>query len=422
METENLIPLIVLTLLLSALFSGVEIAFLSINKLKVEISKNQGSLSGNILSNFNQNPSRFIATMLVGNNIALVALGSLMAQILTFDADIAPGLVLLIQTLITTIVVLIFGEFFPKILFRINSFGIMRALAIPLKYLVYLPLYPLTTAVVQLSKFIIRVGQGKNYEENSQDFSIVDLEHFVKDLTVNNRNEGEEEVDDINSEILEKAIYLRDVKIRECMIPRMEVEAIEVSSTIDELKERFLETKLSKLVVYEGSLDNVVGYTHHFELLKNPKSIRDIMFEITAVPESMKARDLLPILSTKRRSMAWVVDEYGGTSGIVTLEDIIEEIFGEIQDEHDEEDFVEKRLGENEYVFSGRLEVDYLNEKYDLGIPDGDYETLSGYILAHNEDIPERGDELEIDQFSIRILSGSDNRIETIRIKKLSLD
>lgn len=406
--------------MLSALFSGIEIAFLSINKLKVEISKNQGKLSGNILSDFNQNPSRFIATMLVGNNIALVAFGSLMAQVLHFPLN--EGFLLIVQTLITTVVVLIFGEFFPKILFRVNSYGIMKALAIPIRYLFYYPLYPLTGTVVRISKFIIRAVQGKDYEEISQDFSIVDLEHFVKDITGGNNGESEEESDDINTEILEKAIYLRDVKVRECMIPRMEVEAIEVNSSVDDLRDRFLETKLSKLVVYEESMDNVLGYTHHFELLKSPKTIRETLFDITVVPESMKARDLLAILNSKRRSMAWVVDEYGGTAGIVTLEDIIEEIFGEIQDEHDVEDFVEKHLGEDEWVFSGRLEVDYLNEKYELDIPEGDYETLSGYIVSSYEDIPERGEELELDHFKVRILSGTDTRIETIRLKKQSLD
>ncbi len=417
MEDSSILAIII-TLLLSGLFSGVEIAFLSVNKLKVEISKNSGSLAGNILSEFHQNPSRFITTLLIGNNIALVVLGNLMATALNFDIP-SKGLNLLAQTLVTTIVVLFFGEFFPKILFRINSFGIMKAVAIPMRYLIYMPLYPMTSSIVWLSKWFIKLFQGGEHEDTQQDFTIVDLEHFVKDLSGNSKGEEDDEADDINAEILEKAIILRDVKIRECMIPRMEVEAVEVNTSIEDLKEKFIETKLSKLIIYEGTLDNVVGYTHHFELLKNPKNLRDIMYDVMVVPETMKARDLLTQLSSKRRSLAWVVDEYGGTAGIVTIEDIIEEIFGEIKDEHDDEDLIERSLAEDTFVFSGRLEVDYLNDKYDLQIPEGDYETLSGYIVSELEDIPEQGEEVEIDHFKVRILNSIDTRIETIRLKRL---
>ena len=413
---------IILSLFLSAFFSGAEIAFVSSDKLKIEIARQKGTLTGRILAGFVERPGRFIGTMLVGNNIALVIFSMLMAGLLTADNfqifALPEGTLMLIQTLITTIIVLIFGEFLPKVLFRINPDGILRFLAIPLKAM-YFTLYAITMVFTSISRWIIQRILKKEYNVEKQEFGRIDLEHFIGNATtiVDELTSLE---DELNTEIFGKALYLQDVKIRECMIPRTEIEALDISEGIESLREKFISTNLSRILIYEGDIDNVLGYTHHLSMFRDPKNIRSILFDIPVVPETTTAGNVLNLFKWKRRSIAKVVDEYGGTSGIVTMEDVIEEIFGEIHDEHDTDEFIEKRLTKDEFIFSARIEIDYVNEKYDLNLPKGDFETLGGLILAEFEDIPEKEEVLRIDRFEITILKRTDTHIETIRLKYLS--
>lgn len=416
MELTQLIPLILLTLALSAFFSGLEIAFVSSSKLRIELDREKGSLTGRILSGFQQNAPRFITTLLIGNNIALVIFGALIAMLLEkhwlhLDGDSFGGL--MIETLVATVVVLIFGEFFPKAFFRLAPFQILSFFALPLKAL-HTILTPLSMLFTRLSHGLIRVIMGERYQRDLEEFSVIDLEHYIKELSSGGDDDTVDE--ELNADFFEKALYLKDIKVRECMVPRTEVEAIDVTDSIDELRELFLETKHSRILIYRDTIDEVLGYTHHFELFKQPASIRDILIDIPTVPESMTARDLLTKLTKEHKSLAWVVDEYGGTAGLVTLEDLIEEIFGEIRDEHDDEAFIEKQLDDNTFVFSGRLEVDHINETYELGIPEGEYETLSGFIVVTHEDIPDEGETVHFDRFDIKILSAEDNRIGTVQV------
>ncbi|NNC96101.1 MAG: HlyC/CorC family transporter [Chitinophagales bacterium] len=418
---------ILLALAFSAFFSGIEIAFYSANKLRIAITKNKGTLSARLLAQYFEHPSKFLTTLLIGNNIALVVFGSLMATVLGVSSLSFLGenvvkffnnepIIIIYQTIITTIIVLIFGEFLPKILFKISPSKVLTLFAVPLK-VVYVILYPLTWVFDKISTFIIALVLGKDFGGVEDEISAADLEHFVKSAST--ESETEDEADDLNTEFFEKALYLKDVKVRECMVPRTEVEAISIDETVETLREKFIESKLSRIVLYNENIDQIIGYTHHFELLKKPQKIESIMFTMPMVPESMSARDLLTLFTKENRSIAWVVDEYGGTAGIVTLEDVIEEIFGEIHDEHDSEEHEERKVGEHEYVFSGRLEIDYLNEKYELDLPTGEYETIAGYVVVTHEDIPEPGSEIVLDNFKITILKASDNRIETVRLKVL---
>lgn len=417
------ILLLILVLVLIAFFSGIEIAFLSANKLRIELGKNKGSISGKILSQFNEKRSQFISTLIVGLNICLIVFSSMMSNLLSADyfAFLPKGGILLvfIQTILTTVVVLFLGEFFPKALFRINPNSILSFFAIPVKYLVYYPLLPLTFILEGTSRFFMKIFLRKEIEEHKQEYSAIDLEYLIKEVSsIDTANENESS--DIDTEIFEKALYLKDVKVRECMVHRMHIEGIDASATVDEMKDRFVESKHSRLVVFDANIDNVIGYVHHLELLKKPESMRQLIRQIPAVPEAMSARDLLYTFIRERKSIAWVIDEYGGTAGIITLEDLMEEIFGEIKDEHDEEENVEKKMADNEYVFSGALEIDYLNEKYRLDIPHGEYETLAGFILAHHENIPDVNDEITVENFRFKIISASDNRIQTVEMKVLA--
>ena len=417
----TVIVIIIVSLLFSALFSGMEIAFVTSNKLRIELAKEKGSKQGEVLSGFQKDSSRFITTLLIGNNIALIVFGIFIAKLLGADylniIDESTFAGLLIQTLIATVIVLLFGEFLPKTLFRLSPFKILRFFALPLKYVIYAPLKPISSFLMWLSHGIIKGILRKNYNEDIEELSSVDLEYFIKELS--SSNAGEAEDDDLNAEFFEKALYLKEIKLRECMIPRTEIEGVDVNASVEELKESFIATKHSRLVIYDESLDNILGYTHHYELLKKPKNIKDILFEIPTVPETMNARDLLTQLTLEQKSIVCVVDEYGGTAGMITLEDLIEEIFGEIQDEHDEDEYIDKQLSKDEYIFSGRLEVDFLNEKYDLEIPEGEYETIAGFVVVNNEDIPETGEEITIENYRIKVLSTDGSRIETLQMKIL---
>lgn len=413
---------IILSLLLIGFFSGIEIAFVSASKLRIELLKEKGSSRAKIISEFNSNPSKFISTMLVGLNVALVLFGSVVSNYLVHQnfAFLPTGefSLLLVQTIITTFIILIFGELLPKILFRVNSDQTLLWFAYPIKYLFYIPLRPLTNVFYYISRWIIKKLGGSELVEGKPSFTKEDLEYLVKETAIP-KEEGGDETDHLNSEIFEKALYLKDVKVRTCMVPRPEIQAIDISEGMDALKKKFIESKLSRIIIYDEVIDKVVGYVHHFDLLKNPQHLRQIIRPLQVIPETMTASDLMLQFIREKKNIAWVVDEYGGTSGIITLEDLMEEIFGEIQDEHDEQSLTEKKISDIEFVFSGRLEIDYLNSKYDLQIPEGEYTTLSGYIISGFEDIPEAGTTIDLDRFHIKVLNASDKRIELVRLKVL---
>ena len=414
---------ILIALLLIAFFSGIEIAFVSANKLRIELLKEKGSRKARIVSEFANNPSKFISTMLVGLNISLVLFGSVTANYFTNDNfSFLPTRelpLLLIQTLFTTFVILIFGELLPKILFRVNSDQTLLWFSIPTKYLFYVPLKPLTNVFHTLSRWIIKMVIGTELVESKPSFTKEDLEYLVKETAVTD-DTGNDEADHLNSEMFEKALYLKEVKVRNCMVPRPEIQGLDVNDGLDELKKRLIETKLSRLIIYDEVIDKVLGYVHHFDLIKNPLSLRQIIRPLQVIPESMTANDLMLQFIREKKNIAWVVDEYGGTAGIITLEDLMEEIFGEIKDEHDEENLTEKKVSDNEFIFSGRLEVDYLNGEHNLDIPEGEYTTLSGYIINGFEDIPEAGTALDLDKFHIKILKATDKRIELVKVKVLN--
>ena len=408
------IVFLILTLLLIAFFSGIEISFVSANKLRVELLKEKIG-SARIISEFNQNPSRFISTMLIGLNICLVVFGSMMSKLLSPERfSFLPHdeiYLLLIRTFATTVLVLFLGELLP------NADRMLLFFAYPIRF-IYVLLMPLTNVFHSASRKVLKYAVGKDYHEGKQIFTEDDLEYLIKESAASEEKEGHE-TDNLNSEIFERALNLKDVKVKSCMVPRPEIEGIEADETVEELKKKFLDTKHSRLIVYDDTIDRVIGYVHHFDLLKNPVSIRQFVRQLEVIPVSMNAQDLMVQLVKERKNIAWVVDEYGGTAGIITLEDLMEEIFGEIEDEHDVEDKTEKKISEHEYLFSGRLEVDYLNEEYGLDIPEGEYETLSGYIVTSNEDIPEQGDVVKIDHFEIKIVKATDKRIMLVQIKVL---
>ncbi|MEQ8705363.1 MAG: hemolysin family protein [Phaeodactylibacter sp.] len=419
-----LLALIILSLVLSALFSGTEIAFVSANKLRVELKKKKNARRGRILSRFYDDPASFLGTMLVGNNIALVLFTTLMTKLIEpYLLDWLPFLnerhlmLLLLETLIITVVVLIFGEFLPKTLFRLFADQVLYFLAVPLQLLKWLLLAP-SWLMTKLSNQLLRLLRTPE-EQVDRAFTRLDLEHFIQGA------QGDEE-EDIDKELFGKALNLRGVRVRECMIPRPEIENIDVSATVEELEQLFRETKLSRIIVTNQDIDNVLGYVHHQQLLKRPKSVSRVIMDLPYVPEAMPVADLLSRFIRDRINIAMVVDEFGGISGLITMEDILEELFGEIEDEHDQEEHVERVIEEGqEYIFSGRLEVDYLNEKYALDLPEGDYHTLSGYIVTQTGTIPEQNAELCFSGYKFVLELVSDTKIETIRMireEPLSLD
>ncbi|MBL0031340.1 MAG: HlyC/CorC family transporter [Bacteroidetes bacterium] len=415
--------IIIITLLFSAFSSGSEIAFLSSNKLRIELDRSQGSFSAKIIWNFVKSPSRFIASMLIANNISLVIYGIVMEkEILQTELlkSYLPlqlhghGTLLIIQTICSTLIILIAAEFIPKVLFRINPNATLDLLAVPIRIL-YLILYPVVWVVLKLSSFFMQTLFRIQIVEERPVFGRVDLDMYVRELTTRN-NQAEEM--DTEIRIFQNALDFKEVKVRECMIPRNEIVAMNVTGTIEELQKLFIETKLSKILIYRDNIDNIIGFVHSSEMFKRPQNLNQILLPVTIVPEVMNANDLLKQFTNQHRSVAIVVDEYGGTSGMVTIEDIIEEIFGEIQDEHDVPEETEKKLSDTEYLFSGRLEIDYLNKKYDLNIPESEeYETLGGFIFQHHENIPEQNEEIIIPPFTIVALKVKNNRIEQVRFK-----
>jgi len=415
------VSLIIICLLFSALFSGMEIAFISSNRLHIELRGKQGSISERIISRFANHPSQFISTILVGNNLALVLYGILMSVLLEpWIISILPEeligdiSILLVQTIISTLIVLITAEFLPKSIFMINPYFLLSVFSVPFLIIYYI-LFPAVYLVTITSKLFITHVLRLEYSEDKPIFSLTDLNHYMKNL-INTKTESTPE-DEINTKIFNNALEFKTIKVRECMIPRTEIVGVDVSENIDELKTALIESGHSKIIVYEESIDNVIGYCHTFELFNKPKYIKDILTTITIVPETMAANELLIQLISEHKSMALVVDEYGGTSGIVTIEDIIEEIFGEIRDEHDDEDLTEIALDDNTFILSGRVEIDYLNDKYQWGLPEGEYDTLGGLVLSINENLPELNQIITFSKFSIEILSKEDTKIEKIKLQ-----
>jgi len=416
-DPSYIIVLIIVSLAFSAFFSGVEIAFISANRLKIAIDKNQGGIRDRILSNFAKKPSKFIGTMLLGNNVAIVIYGMLMALVLEpiiaqyTDSSI---LVLLTQTVISTLLVLVFAEFLPKTIFRINPNKTISTLAIPLK-IIYVILWPFTSLTVGLANLILNVFIKDDSGSGVIAFEKTDLEFYLEESLnqIENNEDVEHEV-----LILNKALKFADVIARDCMVPRNEIIAFELEDDINDLKLKFIETGLSKILIYRETIDNIIGYVHSYEMFKAPDNIKSALLPVSIVPESITVNKILEELIQKNRSVSVVVDEYGGTSGMITMEDIIEEIFGEIEDEHDLGDVPHKQLTENSFEFSGRMEIDFINDHYSLNLSESEeYETLAGYIIQETEDIPTTGTILSIDDYEIKILKASQTKIECVLLR-----
>lgn len=419
MDVSYVIIIIITAVLASAYFSGMEIAFISANRLKIELDNQKGMFYGKILSRFVKNDSRIIATLLLGNNVALVIYGIWMAKLIEpWIGPIVGGqdaLILLVQTIISTIIILFFAEFLPKAIFQINPYNALRLLAIPLG-LVYILLFPFTYFIMFLSNGFLKLF-GVEEVEGETAFSRVDLDYYVRDL--NERMEDEGGDLDNEMQILQNALNFTDVKARDCMIPRTDIVALDLESSVEELKEKFIETGLSKILIYRDSIDNIIGYIHSFELFKKPERIKEILIPIAFIPEAILAQDLLEMFTKQHGNLAVVVDEYGGTAGLVTIEDVVEEIFGDIEDEHDKDELLESEIDEDTYLFSARQDIDYLNETYDLELEESsEYETLGGLILHHLESIPEEGVELELEDYLLKIISVTDRRIEVIQLER----
>lgn len=413
---------IIITLFFSAFFSGIEIAFISSDKLHIELMRKQGSISGRILSFFSTNRSQFLATILVGNNLVNVLYGILMAQLLepTISGLYAPGIsgelaALVTLSLISAIIVLFTGEFLPKSLFMINPDFILASLALPMM-LIYVVLYPVVWVISGITKWIITQIFRQEYSEDKPVFGLTDLNNYIKKNLMHIEEEDDHEID---AKIFNNAIEFKTVRVRDCMIPRTEITAMDIEDGIEELKKEFIDSGHSKILIYKDSIDDVIGYCHSLEMFKKPTEIKQILSPITIVPESMLANELLIQFIKDRKSMALVVDEYGGTSGIVTMEDIMEEIFGEIRDEHDDEFLIEEKIDNRNYILSARHDVDYLNEKYHFDLPEGEYDTLGGLILSVHEDIPSIAEVIEVDNFIFTIQTMNEKRIDRVKLTLL---
>ncbi len=391
----------------------MEIAFVSANRFKVEVDKKRGSLSGSIVASFLTNPSRFISALLVGNNIALVVYGISMAAILepwikTFTNS--EWVVLLIQTILSTLLILVTAEFLPKAFFRINPNKMLDVFAIPAK-IFYVLLYPLVWIIDRFSKQILSALFKVKLNEEQLTFGRSDLDEYVNEF---GNNDQEDQIDS-EIQIFRNALSFSEIKVRECMIPRTEIVAMEINVDVEELKLKLVETGLSKILIYRENIDNIIGYVHSFELFQKPKSIKSIIRPIGLVPESTKVKDLLKQFGQQHRSVAVVLNEFGGTAGMVTTEDIVEEIFGDIEDEHDKEVLVEEKISDNEYKLSARLEIDYINQEFNLDLPESDdYETLAGFIIELYQSIPELDDTIVIEKFEFKITKVDSTRIEEV--------
>ena len=424
MINTNTLFWIVIAWLMIAFFAGIEVAFARANRLAIELKKKQGLSSGQILSWFMDNPTQFIGTSLAGFTIFLVIFGLMVGEtflplwnkmitIVHMPGSYVNAIRLFAETLVASVFILLFGEFIPKALFRAKSDTLLSFFAQTMDFFSRF-LSPLTGFFAGIAQWILKYVFNVRIDDRKPVFSGADLENFLQQT-----GDTEVETQDLNKNLFEAALALPKVRVRECLVPRKEVEGIDINQTMEDARKRFVETRLSKLVVYEGNLDHVTGYIHQLDLFKNPSSIKSILHPIPAVPESMSATDLINKFSRERKSIAWVVDEFGGTAGIVTMEDLLEEIFGDIRDEYDTEEFEERKLSNDEYIFSGRLELDYLNRKYDFDLPENESETLSGYIINQHETIPHLKDRIIVGDFEFEILNVSDTRIEMVRLKVL---
>lgn len=425
------IIIIVSSLLLSAFFSGMEIAYVSSNKIHIEIEKKQKGFLAKVLTKLTAKPSKFIATMLIGNNIALVVYGFFMGDLLVdwFQSMLPSNsgfvnymfveLSLLSQTIISTLIILITAEFLPKVFFQIYANSLLKALAIP-AYVFYCLFSWVSDFVLWISDFVLKRFFKTEGDQVQLAFSKVELGNYISEQL--QKVEEHEEVDS-EIQIFQNALEFSEVKAREVMVPRTEITAIELHETPKNLNVLFTETGLSKILVFKDTIDDILGYVHSFELFKKPKSIKSILMPVELVPETMLIKDVLSVLIKKRKSIAVVLDEYGGTSGIMTVEDIVEELFGEIEDEHDTVVLVEEKIDDNNYTFSARLEVDYLNENYKLNVPESEnYETLGGFIVNHTEEIPTKNEMVVIDQFQFTILEVSNTKIDLVALKIADID
>jgi putative hemolysin len=417
MEGSTMLLIVVLlSLISSAFFSGTEIAFFTANKLKIELDRSSGTLSGRILSKFVKKPEGFISAMLLGNNAALVIYGLCMGLLVepTLGRVISnEGIVLLIQTIISTLIILVTAEFLPKAFFQINPNRILSFSAVPL-LLIYWILYIPTVFTVAISNIVLRLFR-MDTKQTERVFSKVDLDYFVRDM--NERMTDEAELTN-EMQILQNALDFSKIKARDCLIPRTEIIALDVDEEMDILRSRFIETGLSKIIIYRDSIDNVIGYVHSFELFKKPQSIKQILLPIPIVPEAMPGKELLELFARQSGNIAIVVDEFGGTSGLITIEDLMEEIFGDIEDEHDKEDLTEEEIEPGIWLFSARQEIDYLNEEFELALPESEeYDTLGGMVLHHLEKIPPKGTVFRLEKHEIEVMEVTDRRIELVKVK-----
>ncbi len=408
---------ILICLLLSAFFSGMEIAFVASNKLRIEIDKTDKSISQTLIDLFISNSGMYITTMLVGNNVVMVIYGIFMKDYLSGYLDflhLSLGMKMLVETLITTLIILFFAEFLPKTLFRLRPNAFLRVFAVPV-FLFYLLFFPITYFSVWFGGVVLRIVTGRKMEqkEPNKAFGKVDLNNLIEEGEVS--DEKKEEIHEIK--LFRNALDFSEIKLRECIVPRTDLIGLPIDADMKELTDLFVETGLSRILIYKENIDNIIGYVHSSSLFKNPVNIGQALSGVIIVPETMSASHLLNLFIKRQRSIAVVVDEFGITAGIVTIEDIMEEIFGEIEDEHDHPSLKEEVLSDHEYIFSGRLEVDYLNEKYSLNLPENEeYETLAGYVLYFNESIPAEGEKIAIGDIVFEVLNVKNARIEEIKV------
>jgi CBS domain containing-hemolysin-like protein len=404
---------IIASVILIGFFSGYEIGFVSANRLSLELKKKQGSRSGKIIAGFLEAPTQFIGTCLIGLNISLVVFGILFEELLHIHIwskfGLGDGAILVGNTIVSTFVILFIGELVPKAMFKARAASLINTFA-PVAQFFHILFKPLTVILVNTAQWVLSNLLQVKVVYKKEAFTKVDLAHFVQ------QTNAHKEQQELNTDLFENALSLPDIKVRKCLVPRTEIIGVDILTPIAELKELFIETKLSKLIVYNDTLDNIVGYVHQLDLFRKPSEIKAILHPILLVTESMNAADLINLFSKKRKSIAWVVDEFGGTAGIVTMEDVLEEIFGEINDEYDEQEFLEKKLSATEYIFSGRLELDYLYEKYGIDFAADSAETLSGYLIHKHEAIPKVREVIHLSHFDAEILLVSDTRIEKVKL------
>lgn len=415
------IPLLIsiaVTMALSAFFSGMEIAFVSSNRMLAEMDREGNGIAKKIISKFYNHPNGFVSTMLVGNNIVLVVYGILVARLFdsTIFSSLDDGMKVTADTLLSTLVILFTGEFFPKILFKNNANRLLSVFSVP-AYLFYILLWPISRFSTLMSKCLLRiVGIRMEAEADDEGFSKVDLDYLVQS-SIENAHSDEE----INEEvkIFQNALDFSDCKVRDCMVPRTEVNAVDVNDcTVDELMQKFVESGNSKIIVYEGDIDHIIGYIHSSEMFRNRDNWRQCVCKMPFVPETMAAQKLMHIFLQQKKSLGVVIDEFGGTSGIVSLEDIVEEIFGDIEDEHDSTKYIATQVGDNEYMFSARLEIDKVNELFDLGLPESDdYMTVGGYILHEYQSFPKLNEVITIGRYEFRIIKSTMTKIELVKLK-----